>query len=66
MYLFQLKKHTQNKFPVFLSQLRNKTGSKHRIQEYQTVNDGIIIPAKAFASDYVITGAGLSVCYHDN
>ena len=30
----------------------------------------IIIPAKAFASYYVITGVGLSVClfvcYHDN
>jgi len=30
----------------------------------------IIIPAKAFARDYVITGVGLSVClfvcYHDN
>jgi len=30
----------------------------------------VIIPAKAFARDYVITGVGLSVClfvcYHDN
>ena len=30
----------------------------------------LIIPAKAFARDYVITGVGLSVClsvcYHDN
>ena len=26
----------------------------------------LIIPAKAFARDYVITGVRLSVCYHDN
>ena len=26
----------------------------------------LIIPAKAFARDYGITGVRLSVCYHDN
>jgi len=26
----------------------------------------LVIPAKAFTRDYVITGVGLSVCYHDN
>ena len=26
----------------------------------------LIIPAKAFARDYVITSVCLSVCYHDN
>jgi len=33
------------------------------------VKDGclkFVIPAKAFARDYVITGVRLSVCYHDN
>jgi len=44
------------------------TRSKARLIEIK--NRILIIPAKAFARDYVITGVGLSVClsvcYHDN